>query len=1377
LQRGEKPTDQYAPKEAEKLFEEVPEDAYKRIVASRRDDFVVGESDLGYTDNGKEIWEGENAVKELKMQVRESENIAAELKSGAAEPVEVMTVKENNRDKLMQAFKAFNGPGSASGESPPKRPDVDKITPPKRKREDGDGADEPFDKKPAPAVVVKQEPGESATSVRVKKEPDELASSVKVVKREAAGVKKEASIKRELVETISEVSSSAQLREWLQGGACEGVKVDAEAKAPAQGSKLQREEDGSLFFFFVDAFEDDRANPPRVYLFGKVRAGQGYQSCCLVVENIERSLNLLLNVPDLEDESAILEATMNAEAEFDAICREHCPGIKKLRTKLKWRNYAFEKPVAQGAGYLPFLKVLCDTSSQMPPPGLSGNHFSDMFGAQTSLLERLLLTRRIAGPSWLRLQPDSWTEELARLSFCPLELRIKPASIFAPKTEGDRQLLSGMNMPTASPPLRILSLSMQTWQRSAQQPHEAVAIACTLHPNVGTDASDSDMELRNGMSTWAAVRRLDTVPATRDAEHVLPRNGVEYHNTEMALIQAFLAKVQEFDADVIVGHNAYGFDLDVLAARMWSLRVQLWQKLGRLRRHKERMPHVEGRQGAGFWVGTSITAGRLVCDISLQAKDLVPKLGTYDLATLARNQLGVNNLRVVEPESLPGFYDSAKSLVEMAELTFHSALCNARIMHSLQILPLNKQLTNLAGNLWNSSLQNKRAERNELLLCHEFHKKKFVLPDRESFAARKRRQQLEGGGNAGADLDNAEGPEQQGAAAAGPRRGKAQYTGGLVLEPKVGLYDDFVMLLDFNSLYPSIIQEHNICFTTVERPNEVEVAKCPNEAELLARTQEPEGSSEEGVLPQVLRRLVESRRTVKMAMKSERDPRRLQMLEIRQKAIKLTANSMYGCLGFQHSRFYAKPLAALITAKGRHALQTVITIVQQELQLDVVYGDTDSVFVNTKTTEYDPAMQIAQQIKRSVNKRYKKLEIEIDAIFARLMLLKKKKYAALKVVDWEKRIFERELKGLDIVRRDWCGLAKDMGEQILMRVLSGEGKEEAVNWIHSFLTEKGQEINDQKVPLERYVITKGLTKDPKDYPDARNLPHVQVALRLIGRGRAVRPGQEVEYVICEAEGAKASMAERARHPHEFQLDPTLRVDIDWYKKQQVHPLVSRLLGPVEGTDAVRIAECLGMDSARFAQAAASKAGAGGEEQDMAWVEAAVADVNALFDRKVRWKDFESSLPGVQCVKCQKDVKWKQMLQPTVWEANGVNALFRCGECSWQVHPKQAQNVFVVQLRNLLKEHCEGWVKCHDVGVERTRRFNRGQNMVNERVVMRELEYMEHLCEGVSGYPGEDGRSCRDAAKGMARTLQWLLECNSNNWVNCGQLFGGIFSTS
>jgi DNA polymerase alpha subunit A len=233
-----------------------------------------------------------------------------------------------------------------------------------------------------------------------------------------------------------------------------------------------------------------------------------------------------------------------------------------------------------------------------------------------------------------------------------------------------------------------------------------------------------------------------------------------------------------------------------------------------------------------------------------------------------------------------------------------------------------------------------------------------------------------------------------------------------VLEPKAGFYDSIVLLLDFNSLYPSIIQEYNLCFTTVNRRSTKNLDGSERKREMLNIEADDEEANQEemadlpdknnpankdAILPSVLRNLVQKRRLVKDQMKREKDPIKLGQLDIRQKALKLTANSMYGCLGFSSSRFHAQAIAALITRTGREILMKTKDIAEGKLSFNVVYGDTDSIMINTGTQVLKDALNMGKQLKQEVNVLYKCLEIEIDGVFKSLLLLKKKKYAALTI--------------------------------------------------------------------------------------------------------------------------------------------------------------------------------------------------------------------------------------------------------------------------------------------------------------------------------------------------------------------------------------------
>lgn len=116
------------------------------------------------------------------------------------------------------------------------------------------------------------------------------------------------------------------------------------------------------------------------------------------------------------------------------------------------------------------------------------------------------------------------------------------------------------------------------------------------------------------------------------------------------------------------------------------------------------------------------------------------------------------------------------------------------------------------------------------------------------------------------------------------------------------------------------------------------------------------------------------------------------------------------------------------------------------------------------------------------------------------------------------------------------------GQYILDQILSGDEKEMVVNNIHDHLVKVAAQMRGGELPLDKYVITKGLNKHPNDYPDAKSLPHVFVAKMMLSEHKAVSVGDHIPYVITSSpdeegkqEGStkKALASERARHPEEI----------------------------------------------------------------------------------------------------------------------------------------------------------------------------------------------------------------------------------------------------
>ncbi len=351
--------------------------------------------------------------------------------------------------------------------------------------------------------------------------------------------------------------------------------------------------------------------------------------------------------------------------------------------------------------------------------------------------------------------------------------------------------------------------------------------------------------------------------------------------------------------------------------------------------------------------------------------------------------------------------------------------------------------------------------------------------------------------------------------------------GGYVMEPKPGIYHN-VLVLDFKSLYPSIIKTFNIDPISMLEKNEKGAIETPNKVYF---------KNTNGVLPQIIEKL-----------HNERERAKRESRELSSYAIKTIQNSFFGVLASPNCRYFSLDLANAITHSGQEIIQLTARKIEEKGS-KIIYSDTDSVFINS-TVEKKKAKELGIEIQEYINNFYQDyiknkyhrksyLELEFKKYYSAFMLPKvrnakieagsKKRYAGLVENNGEESL---EIVGLEAIRGDWTEAAKDFQIELLTKVFH---EEDPIQFIKSYIKNIREGKIDKKL-IYRKSIRKDLDKYTKITP-----PHVKAARKLDSMESNL-----VEYYITE-DGPEPIQ----KHKH--------KIDYEHYIEKQITPIADTVL--------------------------------------------------------------------------------------------------------------------------------------------------------------------------------------------------------------------------
>ncbi|GEQ68202.1 hypothetical protein JCM33374_g1869 [Metschnikowia sp. JCM 33374] len=1198
--------------------------------------------------------------------------------------------------------------------------DLDQMTEPQQKDKQED-LSETASLTPSPKVEPKEETKTEPEPEPVSEDDSESEDEIVMRRRQRTTVAAPktaaniSSVKTASLPAKSTLSSSSSMPTYASISQTE--KVDSENVV----------DDGSVKMFWLDYAEADNT----LLLFGKVLSKDG--SCVSAVVQINGMYKELFALPRknrrVDSEDSDIPVTMrDVHEELAPLLINHY-GLDKLRAKPEKMKYAFELPgIPKETEYLKILLPFKTNKNRnlVMPAEIEGETFQRMFGTNANIFESFVLQRNIMGPCWLDIKNGDF-QAIKNASHCQVEISVDSADCVTPL----------INSPLAPPNLTTVAISVQTIMNVKANKQEVACISLATYKDVPQDSPVDESTAPSEIITL--VRPIGATgfpPGLRQAAEKQNLNVRALPN-EASMLGCMAALVKNIDPDVFVGHRLENISLDVLVHRMHDLKVATWSAMGR--RNRKVWPDKFGR-GNGFnnnLLIREIFQGRLLCDIANElGQSLTPKCQSWDLPEMYEV---VCNEKHTSPEinfHNPRYAEDASFLLMPLKENISQVLITAKISFAVQILSLSKQLTNLAGNAWSHTLSGTRAGRNEYILLHEFKRNNYIVPDKEDKYHKNTNPQQE------AKLESNDDD-----ATTVTSNKKPKYQGGLVFEPEKGLHKNYILVMDFNSLYPSIIQEFNICFTTVMRDNyNITHDEDKDMPEI------PERDSDAGVLPRLLNTLVSRRREVKKLLKDSRisSSERAQY-DIKQQALKLTANSMYGCLGYVNSRFYAKPLAMLVTNKGREILMDTRQLAES-IGLRVVYGDTDSVMIDTGASSLQEALKIGEDFKVQVNERYKLLEIDTDNVFKRLLLHAKKKYAAMNVSfdkKTGKEVLSLEVKGLDMRRREYCQVSKEISTFVLQKLLSDKDPEEALTEVYDYLETMNKKIRNNELSVDKFSINTRLSKDPTNYPNGNSMPAVQVALRLRNQGKVIKAGSVLTFVITAPTESEESStpASRARSIQEILSNrDSFKPDSEYYLEKQIYAPVERLVNKIEGIDLMRVATSLGIDTKKYVMRLRNTEG---QDADVLPLETNVSDAERF---------RQTSYLVLKC-KCGHHFRFGGIMASPDYNIkfHGIS----CGKCNAVFSPLKIASQLEVEIRKHLALYYAGWLVCDDsaCGIKTRQISVYGKRCIG-------ASGTAHGCKGVMRYKYSDKalynqllyfQSVFDVDKAMKKKLKPISE--------------------